>query len=170
MKDILDYEEKPKTSRKPRYFAYLLEGIPIVFSLLFLLTDRKQVFFMVTMVLSLIYIFFGWYLFKTAKHKWYNILIATIAGLLLASVLMGPIFHVMNWEGGTEMLIAGTVTLIYGTIATFVIAVIRSFISEDKGKEWGMSWKIFSRFLIFSLIYYFTDMADVFLDLLDNAE
>lgn|GEM_PF-4225507 len=39
MKDILDYEEPPKITRKPSPLAYLLEGIPILLIVFFLLNN-----------------------------------------------------------------------------------------------------------------------------------
>lgn len=170
MKDILDYEEPVEITREKRPLAILLEGIPVLLIIIFLLLNMRQAFFYVTFSLSLIYIFAGWYLFRTNKHKWYNMLIATISGILLASTLMGPIFQVMSWEGQRELLIAGTLVIIYATVLSFVVAIIRTLISKNKKMELGMSWKIFFRFLILFFIYVFADYTDDFVDLVRQAQ
>ena len=170
MKDILDYEEEAKITPSRSYWPYLLEGIPILFMGIFLLADLKSAFFNCIATLSLIYFFGGWYIFKTERHKWYNVLISTIAGLFIAIILLGPMFYTMNWEGYQELLIVGTISVIFFLILSFLLAVIRTLISENKKSEIGMSWKIFSRFLILFLVYFLTDMAGPYLDLIKNAE
>lgn len=170
MKDILDYEEPIEFKNKQRPLALLLEGIPVLLIILFLLVNMKQAFFFVSFSLSLIYIFAGWYLFKTDKHKWYNVLIATFAGILLATTLLGPIFHIMNWKGKQELLIVGTLNVIFGTVFSLGLAIIRTVISKNRKMELGMSWKIFVRFLVLLLIYTFADYTNYFVELTKQAQ
>ena len=154
-------EKRPGLFRKK---ALVLEGVPIVLALLFLLIDQKLLFFYSILALICIYLFGSWYLFRSGDYKWYNTVLSVIVGVFLMASLMGILFHVLNWEGSQEMLMSGFSAAIYGAIISLIVAIYRTLSPTKRLYKFRMSWKIFLRFLILAILYFATELKDPFFE------
>lgn len=148
------HEVSAEDYKRFRLRAILLELVPILLILLSFLINNKQLKILGFSTTSLIYLFAGWYLFKAAKYKVWDILWATFFGLLIAVHLVGILFYSAELPGGEEMLMVGYIALLAGLFFSIGFLIIKYAISKNKEYEFTMSLKVFSRFLILFLLSY----------------
>lgn len=137
-----------------RLLPLIIEFIPVLILLLAFLIDSPQLKTVGFLGGTIIYVFLGWYLFKSNKYKVWDILFASFFGLIISIVLIGILFYVNNLPNGKEMLMIGHLTLNYGLIFSLVYMIVKYSISKNKKYEFTMSQKIFSRFLLLFILFY----------------
>ncbi len=152
--EILDEDIQYTEYNKFRVIPLVLEFLPIIIGLIaFSLGDRKY-FSISIFCLGVIYLFGGWYLFKTKEHKILNVIISTLAGLFLSSIVIGITVHYMTWKGNKDLLTNVNLIILFGVIISGIIMIIRLISSKKRVEELTMSIKIFSRYLILLFIFY----------------
>ncbi len=132
----------------------ILEGIPFLILVAAYFLDHYKLKIIGVTLMVFVYILSGWYLFKGKKHNFWQVLIATIAGIFLSVVIIGFAFEILNWEFGKEMALVSTLTLYWLFILSLGYMILRLMSLESRPYQLTMSVKIFSRFLILMIFLY----------------
>ncbi|MEL6652319.1 MAG: hypothetical protein AAFP02_10550 [Bacteroidota bacterium] len=95
----------------------------------------------------------SFYLFKAERFKPADIALAVFSGVMMAIIMIGLLFDLLDWPQGAEMRAIGQLTLYPALALTGVIAIFRYLRGEGRTFEMRMSIKLFSRFLVLLLLY-----------------
>ncbi len=138
-----------------RFSAVVLEWLPIFFSALFLVKGYRWGFMLGMYVLTIVYIFLSWYLFRAAEVRGLDVMVSFAAGLLLGFNCQGILFNVLQWPHAEPMGTLAMVAAAVGTVASLILGGLRTLVSRHRLMELRMYWKLLSRFLAALLILRF---------------
>jgi len=128
-----------------RITALLLEFSPLI--ILFFTAINSFHMFWPT-ILSLIYLFFGWYLFKNSDYSKSNTILSIVAGIYFVSLSSSILFIINSYPFGRKMI---PITLIFG----FILAAVLIYLYYNRRKsrlEYRFSLKLLSRVILFQII------------------
>jgi len=151
--------------KKFRPGALILEFGPMFIALISGLLGVDAIYLMSMLLLSLIYTFGGWYIFKAEKYNVFDIIWATIAGMCISILINGILFYSMSWEGADLMLISCMTTLIFGLFGSILLLALKLNLVDNKAYQFTFSQKIFSRFAALAVIYLAFGMSRSFFEL-----
>lgn len=132
----------------------LIEGIPfslMAMGLILNINELKIIGFLTT---AFIYMSASFYLFKADKFKTIDVLIAVFSGILMAIILIGILFELLQWPNGAEMLASSKLTLNFSVLFAVLVVLARNLEAERRPFEFTMSLKLLSRFLILAIYFY----------------
>lgn len=147
-KNILDTEISAEKTEYRR-IAILIEILPLI--LIFIYSTIKQSSILIILtpsIMGIVYLLFGWYIFKGKKNSLAQISTTILAGLYLSFVGVTHLFFIQRWGGGLDMSIIGLI--VGAVIALFLL--IRYSTKKNEALEYRYSLKLLSRVLIFLLI------------------
>ncbi|MFK7924316.1 MAG: hypothetical protein AB8H47_20330 [Bacteroidia bacterium] len=147
-----------KAYQRFRLPAILVEGIPLtlmVMGLMLGINKLKVISFMTT---AFLYMSVSFYLFKAEKYKVLDVIAAIFAGLMIAIILIGYLFQLMDWPNGVEMLTISKLSLNFGLLFSGLLVLAKNLKVQRRPFEFTMSLKLFSRFLILLIYFYASGM------------
>ena len=131
-----------------RWFALLLEIIPLVLCIGTLVFSSLDYFPLMFMFLFSVYLFGGWYIFKTDKYRVKDIIFSIISVILfLFPLLVGVLYKILAWPGANEMIVIS----IYGVIIYIFIALAWYYFHRTNPLQRILGFKILIRIVIFLL-------------------
>lgn len=145
--NILDSELSTKPSAY-RFKAIALEIVPLILILVYSVINQTTIIIWLTpSIMGLVYLLFGWYLFKGIKISTGQVLTTILVGLYVTFVGLTYLFYIQSWEGSKEMSIVGS------TIGVFImISLLIRYLRNQKDElEYRYSLKLLSRVLIYQL-------------------
>lgn len=135
---------------KNRVFANLLEAIPLLLGVGGYLYGSLVLLAQMLLLLTAVYIFAGWYIFKTDKYQAKDIIFTELSMIIfLTPSISGVLYKIMSWPGGNEMLLIA----VYGSFVYVFIALIWYFFHKDNPHKRPLGFKILARIVYFAILF-----------------
>lgn len=154
----LDIDEvvtpEEESNKRPFNRGSLLELIPLTLIVIgfYLRNNYAEVAFQFIVVgwglSAFLYLFFSWYMFKVQTYKRYEVVLSVLCGLSFVCGILGMMFTLESWYGGSQLLNVGLVSGAILFTTSFILFLLN--IKESRTSEFYRN--LLARLLIFCVL------------------
>ena len=142
--DLESFEPKPIH----RVVRILLEVVPLLVGIVGYFLGFLAFFVQMIILLTAIYVFAGWYIFKTDRYKAVDIIFTELSIIIfLTPSIFGILFKIMSWPGGDEI----TLIAVYGSVIYIFIALVWYLMHQTKLRKRFLGFHILGRIVFLTI-------------------
>ena len=147
-----------------RRLAIILESFVWLSILIALFTNQVTIRIICLSNSAIVLLFSSWYIFKAERFQLFDILLALFSGFTFSIVVDSWLFVLNKWPYASEMNIVGLSLLSIVFVVSGIIAWARYARNKNNKWEYSMSYKLFSRAILFFLFSILLGTAKPFFD------
>ena len=132
-----------------RRLAIVLESFVWLSILIALFTNQVTIRIICLSNSAIVLLFSSWYIFKADRFRFFDVLLALFSGFTFSIVTISWLFELNEWPNGSEMSIVGLFLLSIVFVVSGIIAWARFARNKNNKWEYSMSYKLFSRAILF---------------------
>jgi len=162
---------KPKpqnTSIEPyerfRVNALLFEFLPLALGFLGAILGNVKMINAGFITSAFVYFLLCWYLFKAEDYNVLDAIVALLFGMCLSIITLIIPYQLKDMEDKESLFYGGFIAIVIGLIFSLLLLFFKRKDQENWEFEYTMSQKIFSRFVMFLLIYLVLGMHQPFFE------
>ena len=147
-----------------RRLAIVLESFVWLSILIALFTNQVTIRTICLSNSAIVILFSSWYIFKSDRFQFFDVLLALFSGFTFSIVALSWLFELNKWPNGIEMSIVGLFLLSLVFVVSGLLAWARYSMNKDNKLEYSMSYKLFSRAILFFVFSVLLGTAKPFFD------
>ena len=147
-----------------RRLAIILESFIWLSILIALFTNQAVIRIICLSNSAIVLLFSSWYIFKADRFQLFDILLALFSGFTFSIVMNSWLFVLNKWSYGSEMNIVGLSLLSIVFVVSGIVAWARYARNKNNKWEYSMSYKLFSRAILFFVVSILLGTAKPFFD------
>ena len=135
-----------------RRLAIILESFVWLSILIALFTNQATIRIICLSNSAIVLLFSSWYIFKAERFQLFDILLALFSGFTFSIVVDSWLFVLNKWPYASEMNMVGLSLLSIVFVVSGIIAWARYARNKNNKWEYSMSYKLFSRAILFIVV------------------
>lgn len=147
-----------------RRLAIILESFVWLSILIALFANQATIRIICLSNSAIVLLFSSWYIFKAERFQLFDILLALFSGFTFSIVVDSWLFVLNKWPYASEMNMVGLSLLSIVFVVSGIIAWARYARNKNNKWEYSMSYKLFSRAILFFVFSILLGTAKPFFD------